>query len=122
MMKRRTYFILFFLLSTAAVVGQEKGHAETDAVLKETLYKKYKREAQRFDKKAFDALFFDFFQKQNAKEVLLTKEEFYGYTIKIAAYAEKLGLLYKEQKKEAEMTKREWYEKQYSDYLQLKKQ
>jgi hypothetical protein len=50
----------------------------------------------------------------------LTKEEFYGYTIKIAIYSEKLGLLYKDQKEIAQQAKQEWFNKSYSEYLNSK--
>ena len=51
----------------------------------------------------------------------ITKEEYYTYTIKIAIYSEKLGLLYKNKKDEANTTKQEWFDKNYSDYLTSKK-
>jgi len=50
----------------------------------------------------------------------LTKEEYYTYTVKIAAYSEKLGLLYKDQKEEAQRTKKKWLAKSYDDYLRSK--
>lgn len=112
-----TFFMALFFLLATTVYGQEKTAHDTDSVLKETLYKKYKREAQAYDKKEFDALFFDFFQKQKNKSITLSKEEYYTYTIKIAAYSEKLGLLYKDQKEEAQRTKQVWWDKSYSDYL-----
>ena len=114
-------FIFLFLTTTNTLFGQEKASNDPDSQLKENLYKKYKREAQTYDKKAFDALFLDFFHKQRDASVTLTKEEFYGYTLKIAAYSEKLGLLYKDQKEESQRTKQEWFDKSYSDYLQSKK-
>ena len=116
-----TFFTLLFFCFSNTVLGQEKASTDPDAALKEVLYKKYKREAQTYDKKEFDALFFEFFQKQRDEKVTLTKEEFYTYAVKIAAYSEKLGLLYKDQKEEAQRTKQEWLDKKYSDYLQSKK-
>ena len=65
--------------------------------------------------------FFEFFKKQKDELLTLTKEEFYTYTIKIAIYSEKLGLLYKDQKEDAQRTKQEWIDKSYSDYLNSKK-
>ncbi|WP_333599221.1 hypothetical protein [Flavobacterium sp.] len=115
-------FILFLFGMTNTVFGQEKAANDPDSQLKETLYKKYKREAQTYDKKEFDALFLEFFQKQRDQKLTLTKEEFYTYTLKIAAYSEKLGLLYKDQKEEAQRTKQEWFGKSYAEYLQSKKQ
>jgi hypothetical protein len=115
-------FLLFLFLGvTNTSFGQEKTTNDPDGQLKETLYKKYKREAQTFDKKAFDSLFFEFFQKQRDPKLTLTKEEYYAYTLKIAAYSEKLGLLYKDQKEASQRTKQEWFGKNYSDYLNSKK-
>jgi hypothetical protein len=110
------------MCSQCIIFGQEKVSNDPDFLLKETLYKKYKKEVQRFDKNDFDALFLEFFQKQNVENVTLTKEEYYTYTIKIAAYSEKLGLLYKDQKEVSQQTKQEWFDKRYSDYLEIKKQ
>lgn len=113
-------FFSFLLLASTNVFAQEKA-ADEDAVLKENLYKKYKKEAQAYDKNDFDALFFEFFKKQKDKSITLTKEDFYTYTTKIAAYSEKLGLLYKDQKESAQKTKQEWLARSYSDYLNSKK-
>ncbi|MES2747719.1 MAG: hypothetical protein V4648_05040 [Bacteroidota bacterium] len=111
-------FILFG--STTALFGQEKKLSLIDGQQKETLYLKYKKEVQAYSKKEFDALFFEFFQKQNDKTIL-TQEEYYTYTVKIAIYSEKLGLLYKDQKDEAQRTKQEWLDKNYQDYRHSKK-
>jgi len=93
----------------------------SDDQLKLELYKKFKKEVQSYDKKDFDALFFEFFRKQKDASLTLTQEEFYTYTIKIAIYSEKLGLLYKDKKESAQRTKQEWFDKSYSDYLNSKK-
>lgn len=115
------YSILFFLLLSVAVFSQEKKLNPVDGQQKENLYFKYKKEVQAYSKKDFDSLFFEFFQKQNDSKITLSKEEYYTYTIKIAIYSEKLGLLYKDQKAEAERTKQEWFDKKYQDYLNSKK-
>lgn len=111
---------LLLFCSSNFVFGQDKAVNDPDSPLKESLYKKYKREVQAYDKKHFDELFFDFFKKQNDVK-LLTKEEFYSYTIKIAIYSEKLGLLYRTKKEESQKTKQEWFDKSYLDYLTTKK-
>ena len=115
------FFTFLFFVATNNVFAQEKATNDSDAQLKETLYKKYKKEVQSYDKNDFDALFFEFFKKQKDESLTLTKEEFYTYTIKIAIYSEKLGLLYKDQKEDAQRTKQEWIGKSYSDYLNSKK-
>jgi len=114
------FFTAVVVCSAGNTFGQDKQGTDPDGSLKQSIYIKYKREVQAFDKKAFDALFFDFFQKQNDNTITLTKEEYYTYTIKIAIYSEKLGLLYKNQKEEAQRTKQEWFDKKYSDYLNSK--
>ena len=111
-------FLVTFICNTT--FAQTEVVKNSDIQLKETLYKKYKKEVQSFDKNDFDTLFFEFFQKQKDENTTLTKEEFYSYTIKIAIYSEKLGLLYKEQKEESQRTKQEWFDKNYQDYLNSK--
>ena len=122
-MKRLIQILIFSVLifcSTANVFGQDKISNDPDTQLKETIYTKYKKQVLSFDKNDFDNLFFEFFQKQNDNKITLTKEEFYGYTIKIAIYSEKLGLLYKDQKEIAQQAKQEWFNKSYSEYLNSK--
>ncbi len=123
MKKYIQYSILFLLFIgvPASVLCQEKKLNAVDGQQKETLYLKYKKEVQAYSKKDYDAMFFEFFQKKNDSKITLTKEEYYTYTIKIAIYAEKLGLLYKDQKAEAHRTKKEWFDKNYQDYLNSKK-
>lgn len=118
--KRITFFTFLFLVLANVSSAQEKTTTE-NTQLKETLYKKYKKEVQAYDKKDFDNLFLDFFKKQRDASLILTEEEFYTYTIKIAIYSEKLGLLYKDQKEESQRAKQEWFDKNYSDYLNSKK-
>ena len=116
-----SFFVVLFFCSIQNNFGQEKETSDNDLQLKEILYKKYKKEVQAFDKKEFDVLFFEFFKKKKEESLILNKDEFYTYTIKIAIYTEKLGLLYKDQKEESLRTKQEWFDKKYSDYLQSKK-
>ncbi|WP_162126530.1 hypothetical protein [Flavobacterium phycosphaerae] len=116
------FITVLMTCSSSAAFGQAIAAKDGDGQIKEALYKKYKREAQGYDKKEFDALFFEFFQKQKEQKLVLSKEEFYTYTVKIAAYSEKLGMLYKDQKAEAQKTKQEWLDKSYTEYLQSKKQ
>ncbi len=113
------FFSLIFC-ATSQSFGQQTASVDSDIAIKETLYTKYKKEVLSFDKKDFDALFFEFFQKQSDSKITLTKEEYYTYTIKIAIYSEKLGLLYKDQKEESDKTKQEWFNKSYAEYLKSK--
>lgn len=116
-----SFYIFIFLVATIPVFAQDNIATDPDILIKETLYKKYRKEVQSYDKNDFDALFFEFFKKQKDKMLTLNQEEFYTYTIKIAIYSEKLGLLYKDQKENAQRTKQEWFDKSYSDYLNSKK-
>lgn len=118
---KRITFSAFLFLALANVTSAQQKLNSGDNQLKETLYKKYKKEVQAYDKKDFDTLFLEFFKKQRDATLTLTPEEFYTYTIKIAIYSEKLGLLYKEQKEESQRAKQEWFDKNYSDYLNSKK-
>ena len=113
------FFILIFC-ATSQSFGQQTASVDPDIAIKETLYTKYKKEVLSFDKKDFDTLFFEFFQKQSDSKITLTKEEYYTYTIKIAIYSEKLGLLYKDQKEESDKAKQEWFNKSYAEYLKSK--
>ena len=118
---RITFFAFLFLIAANSSFAQQKVNNDPDSTVKEELYKKYKKEVQAYDKNDFDALFLEFFRKQHDKDLTLTQEEFYTYTIKIAIYSEKLGLLYKDQKAASQKTKQEWFDKSYSDYLNSKK-
>ena len=123
-MRKIIQISLFYLLlfcSTGIALAQEKKSNDPDMQFKETLYAKYKNEVRAFDRKDFDDLFFEFFQKQGDSKLTLTREEFYTYTIKIAIYSEKLGLLYKDKKEEAQQAKQDWFSKSYAEYLSTKK-
>ena len=123
-MRKIIQISLFFLLlfcSTSIAFAQEKKSNDSDMQIKETLYAKYKNEVRAFDRRDFDDLFFEYFQKQGDSKLTLTKEEFYTYTIKIAIYSEKLGLLYKDKKEEAQKAKQDWFSKSYAEYLSTKK-
>lgn len=113
------FFILIFC-ATSQSFGQQTASVDPDIAIKETLYTKYKKEVLSFDKKDFDTLFFEFFQKQSDSKITMTKEEYYTCTIKIAIYSEKLGLLYKDQKEESDKAKQEWFYKSYAEYLKSK--
>ncbi len=106
---------LFLFLATSGMWAQEANTEDLDLRLE--LQKKYKNEVLNYSKDKFDALFFDYFSKTAEEAPLLTKEEYYTYTVKISIYNERLGRLYKDQKAVAEKSKEEWFGKRYSDYL-----
>ena len=115
------FYFAFLSCCISTTLAQDNKPLDIDVDIKESIYHKYKKEVWAFDKKDFDALFFEFFEKQNDQKTILTKEEFYTYTIKIAIYSEKYGMLYKDHKAEAQQTKKEWFDKKYSEYLESKK-
>jgi hypothetical protein len=107
--------LLALFLFTAVTAAQDK--VDPDFEIKDMLYNKYKSEVRAYDRKHFDDLFMEFFEKQATEAPTLTKEEYYTYTIKIAIYSEKYGMLYKKEKDGAQKTKNEWFARMYSDYL-----
>lgn len=122
-MRKIIHIAVFFSLifcATNQSFGQRIASVDPDIVIKEPLYTKYLKEVISFDKKDFDTLFFEFFQKQSDSKITLTKEEYYTYTIKIAIYSVKLGLLYKDQKEESDKAKQERLNKSYAEYLKSK--
>jgi len=98
------------------VFAQEKSSEDPDMPYKLELYKKYKNHVRGFSHKDFEEYFSEYFSKIG-NTALLTRDEYYTYTIKIAIYSEKLGLLYKDRKEEAQKSKEDWFSKKYSDYL-----
>ncbi|POS02639.1 hypothetical protein Q361_103154 [Flavobacterium croceum DSM 17960] len=121
-MRKKIFLVLLFqfLLSlNLSSFAQTMPNADADKTIKDQLYKKYRREVLAFDRKKYDDLFFEYIRK-TGESTILTKEQYYTYTIKISIYAEKLGLLYRDQKEESLKTKQVWYDKSYSDYLKSK--
>ncbi|OYU81048.1 MAG: hypothetical protein CFE23_06015 [Flavobacterium sp. BFFFF1] len=112
---KKLFALMLFLFVALATHAQDP--KDPDFEVKDRLFKKYKNEVRAYDRKHFDDLFMEFFEKQAEESPTLTKEEYYTYTVKIAIYSEKYGLLYKKEKAQAQKTKDEWLSKQYSDYL-----
>ena len=114
------FFIITFIFNYNIVIAQEKVSNDPDKVYKEVLAKKVRFQTLNFNKKQYDSLFFDYLKKSNNLNLILTKEEYYNFTVRIGVYAEKLGLLYKNEKANALKTKQEWMDKKYTDYLNSK--
>lgn len=108
---------IFIFCFNATSFAQQTKSNDPDMLYKEALYAKNKKEVLSYNIKEFDELFFEYLLKSKDSNTLLSKEEYYTYTIKIAIYSEKLGLLYKNKKQEAQQTKEQWFEKKYQDYL-----
>lgn len=113
-------FLILVTLNGFTCFSQTTTSKIEDESLKATLYAKHKNQIRAYSIKDFDALFFEFFKESKDAYKILSKEEFYTYTIKIAIYSEKQGLLYKSKKDEATSTKEEWFSKNYTDYLATK--
>ncbi|SFD30043.1 hypothetical protein [Flavobacterium phragmitis] len=116
--------IVFFLLLVFSIgentFAQSKKLSVDDKLLQDSLYNGNKKKAMNFSMKDFDKLFFEFFNKKNDPDVVLTKTEFYTYTVQIAAFSDRLIKLYPEQKEVAEKNKENWLSENYEDYLEYK--
>lgn len=109
--------IFFFTFSFWAVNAQEKIVKSNDMLLKETIYNQNRVKVLNFSMKEFDRLFFEFSDKKSNPNLVLTKEEFYKYTIQIAVFSDRLAALYPDQKEIAAENKKKWFAENYEDYL-----
>lgn len=105
------------MVSLESLQVQEKVVNSSDVLLKEALYNAHKAKVLNFSLKQFDTLFFEFFDKKANPTVVLTKEEFYKYTIQIAIFSDRLAALYPDQKEIAAESKKKWFAASYEDYL-----
>lgn len=119
-MKKNLLIILFFTLNVSLAQPVETNDPYMSDVEKEVLYQKFKKEVKNYTMKQFEELFFEYQRKSFSSEIL-TKEEFYNYTIKIASFSERWAGLYPKQKEAAMQNKKDWLSKSYGDYLQTKK-
>ena len=113
------YTFLIFTISPNSSAQTKKLSLE-DKILQDSLYQKNKKKVLNFSMKEFDALFFEFFTKKNNPDILLTKAEFYDYTVQIAAFSDRLARLYPDQKDVASKNKEQWLSEIYEDYLEYK--
>jgi hypothetical protein len=109
--------IFFFTFSLCAVNAQEKIVKSNDMILKEVIYNENRVKVLNFSMKEFDRLFFEFSDKKSNPNLVLTKEEFYKYTIQIAIFSDRLAALYPDQKEVAAENKKKWFAENYEDYL-----
>jgi hypothetical protein len=108
---------LYFALSFGTLIAQEKKESSSDALLKDSLYVVNKVKVLNYSLKQFDQLFFEFFQKKSDAKLVLTKSEFYNYTIQIGIFSDRLAALYPAQKQIAAENKKKWFAESYQDYL-----
>ena len=117
MLRIKEIILVFFLLIFSVTKAQEIKVNDNEFLLKERIYEKNKKKVLNYSMKQFDALFFDFSSKKASATQLLTKEEFYNYTIQIAIFSDRLASLYPEEKEIAEKNKKKWFAESYEDYL-----
>ena len=117
-MKRINIILIFVMvLSFSSIKSQEITVNTKDAFLKERIYEKNKMKILNYSMRQFDALFFEFSDKKADVNLVLTKEEFYNYTIQIAIFSDRLASLYPAEKEMAEKSKEKWFAESYEDYL-----
>ncbi len=109
--------IVAFLVSLNSVFAQDIKANSADDVLKETIYKANKSKVLNYSMKDFEKLFFEFSNKKFDQTTILTKEEFYTYTVKIAIFSDRLATLYPKEKEVAAASKKKWMSESYEDYL-----
>ncbi|MFV8364364.1 hypothetical protein ACNQGO_13380 [Flavobacterium sp. ZT3P35] len=112
--------IVFFTCSCWTIHAQEIIVTDKDMYVKEIIYNENRVKVLNYSLKEFDALFFEFFDKKSNPSLLLTKQEFYTYTIQIAIFSDRLAALYPDQKEIAATNKKKWFAEAYEDYLVLK--
>ena len=112
------FAIPFFLSIFHETLSAQEIHVtDNDTLLKEEIYNENRVKVLNFSLKEFDALFFEFFNKKANPNLVLTKEEFYKYTIQIAIFSDRLVALYPDQKEMATENKKKWFAEKYEDYL-----
>jgi len=101
-------------------------HAQTkklpieDQLIQDSIYKSNKKKILNFSMKDFDALFFEYFNRKSDSNIVLSKIEFYNYTVQIATFSDRLAILYPDQKQVAVQNKEKWLSESYEEYLQYK--
>lgn len=122
-MRRFLQLVLFTFLITVintTAYAQLKKLPIDDQLIQDSIYKSNKKKVLNFSMKDFNALFLEYFKRKNDPDVVLSKKEFYSYTVKIATFSDRLASLYTEEKQVAEKNKETWLAESYEDYLQYK--
>ena len=111
--------ILVFIVLVAAnsTFAQEKKTNGADDVLKDSIYNANKAKVLDYSMKDFEKLFFEYNDKKFDQNLLLSKKEFYAYTVKIAIFSDRLVALYPKEKDVAAESKKKWLSESYEDYL-----
>lgn len=114
---RKTAISVIILFFGHTIYAQNQKTKPADEVLKDSIYIKNKNEVMNYSMNEFQHLFFEFSEKKFDKNIVLTKVEFYTYTVKIATYSERLAALYPKEKEVAAENKKKWLSERYEDYL-----
>ncbi|KAF2516012.1 hypothetical protein [Flavobacterium foetidum] len=118
---RFSLFILFSVFFSMIGSAQEiKKISIDDQLIQDSIYKSTKKKVLNYSMKEFDALFFEYFDRKNNPNIVLSKTEFYNYTVQIATFSDRLAKLYPDQKEIAAKNKEKWLSENYEDYLQYK--
>jgi len=113
-------FISLIISINDTAYAQVKKLSIDDQLIQDSIYKSNKKKVLNFSMKEFDALFFEYFNRKNDANVVLTRKEFYNYTVQIATFSDRLSSLYPDQKEVAAQNKEQWLSETYEDYLQYK--
>lgn len=113
-------FVFLINLISTTTYSQVKKMSVDDQIIQDSIYKSNKKKVLNFSMKEFDALFFEYFNRKNDSNVVLTKKKFYNYTVQIATFSDRLAKLYPDQKEVAAQNKEKWLSESYEDYLQYK--
>ena len=113
-------FIFLIILISEATCAQVKKLPVDDQLLQDSIYKSNKKKVLNFSMKEFDALFFEYFNRKNDENIILSRKEFYNYTVQIATFSDRLSSLHPDQKQVAAQNKEKWLSESYEDYLQYK--
>lgn len=113
----KTILLFCMALFFTVVNAQKTNEFGVDGLVKERLYNANKTKVLNFSMKEFDKLFFEFFDRKSKVDQVLTKEQFYTYTMKIAAFSDRLAALYPKEKEAAAASKKKWFTESYEDYL-----
>ncbi|MCC9062863.1 hypothetical protein [Flavobacterium piscisymbiosum] len=114
------FFISLIILINDTTYAQVKKLSVDDQLIQDSIYKSNKKKVLNFSMKEFDTLFFEYFNRKNDPNVVLTRKDFYNYTVQIATFSDRLASLYPDQKEVAAQNKEKWLSESYEDYLQYK--
>lgn len=122
-MRQFLQFILWFsliVIMNSNLNAQTKKLSVNDLLVQDSIYKSTKKKVLNFSLKDFDNLFFEYFNRKSDPNKVLSKIEFYNYTVQIATFSDRLSSLYPDQKQVAAQNKEKWLSESYEDYLEYK--